>query len=61
MEKYYVTGKLDRAVFDDLVFSLQNTSFCPVGKISANAMLSYWKKVLKKNISAGKREKCDIQ
>lgn len=48
LEKYYATGRMDRKLFDELVFSLQNTSFCPLGKVSLNAILSYWKNI--KNI-----------
>jgi len=48
LEKYYATKKLDKKLFDDVVFSLQNTSFCPLGKVSLNAILSYWRNVLKK-------------
>ncbi|HDQ16258.1 MAG TPA: hypothetical protein ENN45_04295, partial [Bacteroidetes bacterium] len=47
LEKYYATNKLDKKNFDDVIFSLQNTSLCPVGQISANAILSYWKNVKK--------------
>jgi len=45
MADYYSTGKLNKEIFNNLVFTLQNTSFCPLGKISANAMLSYFKNV----------------
>jgi len=46
MENYYQdNSSLNKEVFDDLVFSLQNTSFCPLGRASTNAMLSYWKNV----------------
>ncbi len=42
---YHNNSKLDKEIFNDLVFSLQNTSFCQVGKISTNAVLSYFKNV----------------
>ena len=46
MENYYEdNSNLDKQIFDDLVFSLQNTSFCPLGRSSTNAILSYWKNV----------------
>jgi len=51
MEEYFTTGKLDKEVFEDLIFSLQNTSFCPLGRISVNAMLSYFKNIKNKNLN----------
>lgn len=48
LEKYYAEGVMDQKILDDLIFSLQNTSFCPLGKVSANAILSYWKNVCHK-------------
>ena len=51
MEEYFTTGKLDKEVFEDLIFSLQNTSFCQLGKVSANAMLSYFKNIKNKNLN----------
>ncbi len=44
---YHNNSKFDKEIFEDLIFSLQNTSFCPLGRISANAMLSYFKNVKK--------------
>ncbi len=45
LEKYYATNKLNRQLLDDVSYTLQNTSLCPVGKAATNAMLSYWKNV----------------
>ena len=61
MKKYFETeenfsgdprqGKRDdqrhSAEFDDLIFALENTSFCALGKSATNAVLSYWKNVRK--------------
>jgi len=61
LEKFYATGKLDLPLFEDLIFTLQNTSFCPLGRISANAILSYWKNVLKKDVKNIMNERCKIK
>jgi NADH:ubiquinone oxidoreductase subunit F (NADH-binding) len=48
MRNKFVNGVLpDQAVLDDLIFTLQNSSFCALGKVSANALTSYWKNVRK--------------
>jgi len=48
MRNKFVSGVLpDQAVLDDLVFTLENTSFCALGKVSTNAVLSYLKNVKK--------------
>ncbi|MDD5289738.1 MAG: NADH-ubiquinone oxidoreductase-F iron-sulfur binding region domain-containing protein [Patescibacteria group bacterium] len=47
MRKYFETENLDKEIFDDLVFTLENTSFCALGKVSTNAVLSYLKNVRK--------------
>ena len=60
MEEYYKNSKLDKDLFSDLIFSLQNTSFCPLGRISANAMLSYFKNIKNKNLKVEFEEKCHI-
>jgi len=50
LEGYYLSGKeIDQEKFDNLVLTLQNASLCPVGKVSMNAILSYWKNVRDKN------------
>ena len=52
MEQYFQdNSSLDKKVFEDLIFSLQNTSFCPLGRISVNAMLSYFKNIKNKNLN----------
>ena len=61
MEEYFVdNSSLNRDVFEDLIFSLQNTSLCPLGKLSANAMLSYYRNVKGRKLFEGMGEKCDI-
>jgi len=47
MKKYFETENLDKEIFDDLVFTLENTSFCALGKVSTTAVLSYLKNVRK--------------
>jgi NADH:ubiquinone oxidoreductase subunit F (NADH-binding) len=48
MRNKFVNGVLpDQAVLDDLIFTLQNSSFCALGKVAANALASYWKNVRK--------------
>ena len=62
MEQYFHDPKsLDLKLLADLVFSLQNTCLCPLGKVSANAMLSYFKNVKGKDLFSGQGEKCDIK
>jgi NADH:ubiquinone oxidoreductase subunit F (NADH-binding) len=48
LEKKYLTDEFDQKLFNEIVSSLQNSSFCALGKISADAILSYWKNVNKK-------------
>ena len=62
LEKHYLADEqIDKKLFEMLVFSLQNTSLCPLGKVSANAILSYWKNVLARDVLAEQGEKCDIK
>jgi len=39
------TKKFDQKVFSDLCFVLQETSFCALGKVAANAIKSYYEKI----------------
>ncbi|MFH1610628.1 MAG: NADH-ubiquinone oxidoreductase-F iron-sulfur binding region domain-containing protein [Patescibacteria group bacterium] len=62
MEEYFQdNSSLNKEVFEDLIYTLQNTSFCPLGRISANAMLSYFKNVKGRNLKVEFGEKCDIK
>ena len=46
LEKHYLNNEeIDKEKFDNLVLSLQNSSLCPVGKISMDAILSYWENI----------------
>jgi len=45
MRKYFETENLDKEIFGDLVFTLENTSFCALGKVSTTAVLSYLKNI----------------
>lgn len=49
LEKHYLTGDFNKELFDHLNYTMQNTSFCPVGRVAASALLSYWKNVLAVN------------
>ena len=62
LEQHYLAGKeLDKQTLNDLVFSLQNTSFCPVGRVSVNTIFSYLQNVLgKEGVSASIGVKCEI-
>ncbi|MFH1456615.1 MAG: NADH-ubiquinone oxidoreductase-F iron-sulfur binding region domain-containing protein [Patescibacteria group bacterium] len=62
MEEYFQdNSKLDKNLFEDLIYTLQNASFCPLGRISANAMLSYFKNIQNIDIAHTFGEKCDIK
>ena len=58
---FHDNSSLNKELFEDLIYTLQNTSFCPLGRISANAMLSYFKNVKGKNLKTEFGEKCDIK
>lgn len=46
LEKFYLAKRsYNEQALADLIFTLQNTSFCPLGRVSANAILSYWQNV----------------
>lgn len=48
LENYYATGQLDQKIIDDLVFTLQHTSLCGLGRVAPNTILSYWKNISNK-------------
>ena len=60
-EYYYKNQSINQELFEDLVYSLQNSSLCPLGRVSANAILTYWKNIKKKEIFSTTGEKCDIK
>ncbi|PIP29616.1 hypothetical protein COX27_00505 [Candidatus Kuenenbacteria bacterium CG23_combo_of_CG06-09_8_20_14_all_36_9] len=48
LEKQYAGENQDQAVINDLIFTIQNTSFCGLGKVACNAVVSYWKNICPK-------------
>jgi NADH:ubiquinone oxidoreductase subunit F (NADH-binding) len=47
LEQKYLSNKFDEKIFNELVLTLQESSLCPLGKVSTNSILSYWKNVKK--------------
>jgi len=45
LERQYAGENQDQNMIDDLIFSLQNTSFCGLGKAAANAITSYYRNI----------------
>ncbi|HPA25495.1 MAG TPA: NADH-ubiquinone oxidoreductase-F iron-sulfur binding region domain-containing protein [bacterium] len=45
LEKKYAGELVDQNLIDDLIFNLQKSSFCALGKVATNAMTSYWKNI----------------
>lgn len=45
LEKKYAGELVDQNLIDDLIFNLQKSSFCALGKVAGNAITSYWKNI----------------
>lgn len=45
LEKKYAGEMIEQSLIDDLIFNLQKTSFCGLGKVAGNAITSYWKNI----------------
>jgi len=44
-----------------MFLSLQESSLCPLGKVSTNAILSYWQNIAGKKSKKGVEEKCEVK
>lgn len=47
LEKKYAGEAIEQVLIDDLIFNLQKSSFCGLGKVAGNALTSYWKNIRK--------------
>ena len=62
LEQFYLAKKkYNEIALMDLVFTLQQTSFCPLGRVSANALMSYWANIKGKKVLVGAGEKCEVK
>jgi NADH:ubiquinone oxidoreductase subunit F (NADH-binding) len=57
----YQDGKVTDKLFSDILFTMQNTSLCSLGKMATTAIASYHKNILGQPFDLGKSkiEKCD--
>lgn len=63
LHQLYQAKKMDSDLFADIIFSMQRTSFCSLGKMAVTALTSYYENIKKQplNINAGpnQAQKCN--
>ncbi len=60
LTKYYLKKeKINQNLFQQLILSMQESSYCAVGKVATNAILSYWKNIKHKPVQFSENSKCE--
>jgi NADH:ubiquinone oxidoreductase subunit F (NADH-binding) len=53
----YVKGGYDEEIFRDIIFTMENSSFCTLGKMAVTALMTYYENIKRKKIGESESNK----